>query len=218
MPASFTTLSGAAAPYLEENVSTNVISVQKPHGHGAETDVPRDELFSGLRFDANGDERPDFVLNRPGFRDAKFIVTGANFGCASSREAAVTALTAFGIRCVIAPSVGEIFFNNCFKFGVLPIILPENDVLALAAEAAPGEPSAIFSADLVNSELVTPSGRKLDIPLPAFRRQQLLEGLDEVALTLRRADEIAAFHRAAGERQPWIYGIAPAASEGRRQS
>ncbi len=217
MPASFTTLSGAAAPYLEENVSTNVISVQKPHGHGADTDVPRDELFSGLRFDANGKERPDFVLNRPEFRDAKFIVTGANFGCASSREAAVIALTAFGIRCVIAPSVGEIFFNNCFKFGVLPIILPENDVLALAEEASPGAPSAIFSADLVNSELATPSGRKLGIPLPAFRRQQLLEGLDEVELTLQRADEIAAFHRSAGGRQPWIYGLAPAASAGRSQ-
>ncbi len=205
MATCFTTLSGAAAPYLEENVSTNVISVQKPHGQGADTDDPRDELFSGLRFDENGKERPEFVLNRPEFRDAKFIVTGANFGCASSREAAVIALTAFGIRCVIAPSIGDIFFNNCFRFGVLPIILPEDDVLALAAEAAPGAPSAVFSADLVKSELVTPSGRRLGIPLPAFRRQQLLEGLDEVELTLRRADEIAEFQRSASERQPWIY-------------
>jgi len=208
MTASFTTLSGAAAPYLEENVSTNVISVQKPHGQGEDRTDPRDELFSGLRFDANGKERPDFVLNRPEFRDAKFIVAGGNFGCASSREAAVTALSAFGIRCVIAPSMGEIFFNNCFKFGVLPIILPEDDVLALAAEAAPGAPGAIFSADLANSELVTPSGRKLAIRLPAFRRQQLLEGLNEVELTLRRADDIAAFHRSAAEQHPWVYGVA----------
>ena len=213
MPASFTTLSGAAAPYLEENVSTNVISVQKPHGDVADTVDPRNELFSGLRFDATGKERLDFVLNRPEFRDAKFIVTGANFGCASSREAAVIALAAFGIRCVIAPSVGDIFFNNCFKFGVLPIILPEDDVLALAAEAAPGAPSALFSADLVNSELVVPSGRKLAIPLPAFRRQQLLEGLNEVDLTLQSADEIAEFHRSAGDRQPWVYGLKSAASD-----
>ncbi len=209
MATSFTTLSGAAAPYLEENVSTNVISVQKPHGQSADTDDPRDELFSGLRFDENGKERPEFVLNRPEFRDAKFIVTGANFGCASSREAAVIALTAFGIRCVIAPSVGEIFFNNCFKFGVLPIILPQPDVLALAAEAEPGAPSAVFSADLPNSELTTPSGRKLAIPLPAFRRRQLLEGLNEVELTLRRSEEIAAFHESASKQQPWVYGLAP---------
>ncbi|MEE8332406.1 MAG: 3-isopropylmalate dehydratase small subunit [Alphaproteobacteria bacterium] len=214
MATSFTTLSGAAAPYLEENVSTNVISVQKPHGQKSDTDDPRDELFSGLRFDENGKERPEFVLNRPEFRDAKFIVTGANFGCASSRELAVTALADFGIRCVIAPSVGDIFFNNCFKFGVLPIILPEDDVLALAAEAAPGAPSTVFSADLVKSELVTPSGRKLAIPLPAFRRQQLLEGLDEVELTLRRSAEIAEFQRSASERQPWVYGLAPTPNEG----
>ena len=214
MPASFTTLSGAAAPYLEENVSTNVISVQKPHGQSPGNDDPRDELFSGLRFDENCKERPDFIFNQPEFRDAKFIVAGANFGCASSRENAVTALCAFGIRCVIAPSTGEIFFNNCFKFGVLPIILPEDDVLALAAEAAPGAPSAIFSADLVTSELVSPSGRKLAIPLPAFRRQQLLEGLNEVELTLRRADEIAAFHHTAGGQQPWIYNLAPTSNAG----
>lgn len=209
MTASFTTLSGAAAPYLEENVSTNVISVQKPHGQSADATDPRDELFSGLRFDANGKERPNFVLNRPEFRNAKFIVAGANFGCASSREQAVTALSAFGIRCVIAPSMGEIFFNNCFRFGVLPIILPEDEVLALAEEASPGAPAAIFSADLIDSELITPSGRKLSIPLPAFRRQQLLEGLDEVGLTLRRAQDIAAFHRSAAGRQPWVYGIVP---------
>jgi 3-isopropylmalate/(R)-2-methylmalate dehydratase small subunit len=209
MGTSFTTLSGAAVPYLEENVSTNVISVQKPHGHDPANADPRDELFSGLRFDEKGNERSDFVFNRPEFRDAKFIIAGANFGCASSRENAVIALSAFGIRCVIAPSTGDIFFNNCFKFGVLPIVLPEDDVLALAAEAAPGGPSAIFSADLVASELVTPSGRKLAIPLPAFRRQQLLEGLNEVELTLRRADDIATFHDTAGGQQPWIYDLPP---------
>jgi 3-isopropylmalate/(R)-2-methylmalate dehydratase small subunit len=222
MAVSFTTLTGAAAPYLEENVSTNVISVQKPQGQVAADADPRDELFSGLRFDENGDEFPDFVLNRPEYRTVKFIITGANFGCASSRERAVVALSDFGIRCVIAPSVGDIFFNNCFKFGVLPIILPEDEVLALAAEAAPGSPpsappgetGAIFSADLIKSELVTPSGRTLAIPLPAFRRQQLLEGLDEVELTLKRAGEIDAFHRSAAENQPWVYGISEAAGGG----
>jgi 3-isopropylmalate/(R)-2-methylmalate dehydratase small subunit len=214
MSTAFTILTGAAAPYLEENVSTNVISVQKPHGRSTEDEDPRDELFSGLRFDENGAEVADFVLNRPAFRDAKFIIAGANFGCASSRENAVTALAAFGIRCVIAPSVGDIFFNNCFKFGVLPVILPQDEVLALAEEAAPGAPSAIFSADLTSNELVTPSGRMLAIPLPAFRRQQLLEGLNEVELTLRRAAEIAAFHRTASRQAPWIYDMAPASKAG----
>jgi 3-isopropylmalate/(R)-2-methylmalate dehydratase small subunit len=203
----FTTLSGVAAPYLEENVSTNVISLQKPPGAPPYAS-PRDELFSGLRFDAAGHEVADFILNRPGWRAAKFILAGANFGCASSREAAVRALAAFGIRCVVAPSMGEIFFNNCFRFGVLPVILPRADVLALAAEAGP---DAVFSADLARNALVSPGGRELAIALPEFRRQQLLEGLDEVALTLRRADGIAAFHRAAGERWPWVYRIAPPA-------
>lgn len=214
MSTSFTTLSGAAVPYLEENVSTNVISVQKPHGSEDANADPRDELFSGLRFDAGGREFPDFIFNRQEYRDAKFIVAGANFGCASSRENAVTALSAFGIRCVIAPSVGDIFFNNCFKFGVLPVILPEDDVLALAAEAAPGAPSAIFSADLTASELITPCGRKLTIPLPAFRRQQLLEGLNEVELTLRRADNIATFHQTAKGQQPWIYDLTSTTNAG----
>ena len=207
MSSAFTTLSGVAVPYLEENVSTNVISVQKPHGQDDANADPRDELFSGLRFDENGNKYPNFIFNKPEFHDAKFLVAGANFGCASSRENAVTALSAFGIRCVIAPSTGDIFFNNCFKFGVLPIILPEDDVLALAAEATPGAPSAIFSADLTTSELVTPSGRKLAIPLPSFRRQQLLEGLNEVELTSRRADDIAAFHKMAREHQPWNYDL-----------
>lgn len=213
MGTSFTKLSGAAAPYLEENVSTNVISVQKPHGHDPATADPRDELLSGLRFDESGVERPEFVLNRPEFREAKFLIAGANFGCASSRENAVIALSNFGIRCVIAPSTGDIFFNNCFKFGVLPLILPQDEVLALAEEAAPGAPSAIFSADLIKNELVTPSGRTLAIPLPAFRRQQLLDGLNEVELTLRRVDEIDAFHRSATEKQPWVYGLRPLQGE-----
>jgi len=202
----FTTLTGAAAPYLEENVSTNVISVQRPHSAPPYAQ-PSDELFFGLRFDADGNEIADFVLNRPQYRAVKFLIAGANFGCASSRENAVTALAAFGIRCVIAPSVGDIFFNNCFKFGVLPILLPEDAVLALADEAAPGAPDAIFTADLPNDTLTTPSGRKIAIPLPAFRRQQLLEGLDEIALTLRRGNEIAAFHEAAAAERPWVYGL-----------
>lgn len=213
MSNAFSTLTGVAVPYLEENVSTNVISVQKPHGDDPANADPRNELFSGLRFNSDGTERPDIIFNRSEFRDAKFIIVGANFGCASSRENAVVALRNFGIRCVIAPSTGDIFFNNCFKFGVLPIILPQDEVLALAKEAEPGAPSARFSADLNTSELRTPSGRTLTIPLPAFRRQQLLEGVNEVELTLRRADEIAAFQDGARSGQPWIYDLPLTADE-----
>jgi 3-isopropylmalate/(R)-2-methylmalate dehydratase small subunit len=206
MAESFATLTGPAAPYLEENVATNVISVQRPHSAGPYKD-PGDELFFGLRFDEDGREIPDFVLNRPRYRDAKFLIAGANFGCASSREAAVTALSAFGIRCVIAPSVGDIFFNNCFKFGVLPVLLPEADVLALAEEASSGGKSGDFIADLNENSLTAPSGQTFEISLPEFRRTQLLEGLDEIALTMRSADDIAAFHRAAADERPYLYGL-----------
>ena len=122
-----------------------------------------------------GKQIPAFVLNRPQFRDAKFLLTGVNVGCGSSREAAVHALVAFGIRCVIAPSFGDIFYSNCFKNGVLPIIRSEAEVLALAREAEPGGSAAVFTADLLASTLVTPSGRTIRIELAAFRRQQLLE-------------------------------------------
>ena len=123
------------------------------------------------------------------------------------------ALAAFGIRCVVAPSVGEIFFNNCFRFGVLPVLLPQADVLALAEEAVPGAPDAIFTADLEASALVAPSGRTFAIPLPAFRRRQLLEGLDEVSLTLQRAADIAGFHETALARAPWLYETGSAAGK-----
>ncbi len=202
----FTMLTGPAAPYLEENVATNVISVQRPHSAGPYKH-PGDELFFGLRFDGDGNEIPDFVLNRPRYRDSRFLIAGANFGCASSREAAVTALSAFGIRCVVAPSVGDIFFNNCFKFGVLPVLLPEADVLSLAEEASSGETSGEFSADLLANLLTAPSGKTYPISLPEFRRTQLLEGLDEIALTMRNAGDIAAFHSAAAAERPYLYRL-----------
>lgn len=199
----FDVLTGVAAPYLETNVSTNTISVQKAHtAGGAEAGVTRDDLFSGLRFDREGREVPSFVLNRVPFRAARFLITGGNFGCGSSREAAVHAIAAFGIRCVIAPSFGEIFFNNCFKNGVLPIVLAEAEVIAIAREAEAG---GAFTADLAANTLVTPDGRRYPVTIPAFRRQQLLEGLDEIDLTLRREAEITAFHAGLVQRRPWMY-------------
>lgn len=203
MAATFTVLSGVAAPYLESNVSTNNISQQKAHGTGGvEAGETADDLFASVRFDRDGREIPTFILNRAPFRSAKFLLTGGNFGCGSSREGAIHALVAFGIRCVIAPSFGEIFFNNCFKNGMLPVVLAEQNVLALAAEAETG---GIFTADLPANILTTPSGQRIAIELPAFRRQQLLDGLDEIGLTLQRATDIAAFHADAAGKRPWVY-------------
>ncbi len=205
MAKTFTVLSGVAAPYLESNVSTNNISQQKAHGTGGvEASETGDDLFAAVRFDRDGREVPTFILNRPPFSSAKFLLTGGNFGCGSSREGAIHALVAFGIRCVIAPSFGEIFFNNCFKNGMLPIVLTEEQVLALAAEAETG---GIFAADLPANVLTTPSGQRVAIELPAFRRQQLLDGLDEIGLTLQRATDIAAFHADAAGKRPWVYSM-----------
>ncbi|MFN0300066.1 MAG: 3-isopropylmalate dehydratase small subunit [Burkholderiales bacterium] len=205
MAKTFTVLSGVAAPYLESNVSTNNISQQKAHGTGGiEAPETGDDLLATVRFDRDGREIPTFILNHPPFRSAKFLLTGGNFGCGSSREGAIHALVAFGIRCVIAPSFGEIFFNNCFKNGMLPIVLTEQQVLALAAEAETG---GIFAADLPANVLTTPSGRRVAIALPAFRRQQLLDGLDEIGLTLQRATDIAAYHADATGKRPWVYSM-----------
>lgn len=169
-----------------------------------ETTEPVD-LFTGMRFDAEGGEIPEFVLNKPEFREAKILVTGENFGCGSSREAAVWALAAFGIRCVIAPSFGQIFANNCYKSGVLPVALPQDAVFRIAKEAAPGAPNALFTVDLMETEIVAPSGEKVSFSIPAFRREQLLDGTDEIELSLRREKFIDAYHAEVHSKKPWRF-------------
>ena len=209
----FTTLVGAAAPLLRDNIDTDTISP------GTKTSRPGDkvefsekgsshlaqELFANWRYDEDGNELPQFVLNRPPFRAAKILIAGANFGCGSSRESAVWMLKEFGIRCVIAPSIAGIFTDNCFANAVLPITLPESTVRELADEAAPGAPAALFTVDLSTSEVVTPSGRVVAFSLPEFRRRGLLEGLDELAVTLQSAARIEAFLARARRDWPWAY-------------
>ena len=204
-------LQGAAAPLLVDEMDAQLLAprtdAERGGGEtqgGAET-VIQENLFSTLRFDASGAEIPGFVLNRPEFREAKFLLAGTNVGCGSAREHAVWALTAFGIRCVIAPSFGPLFHSYCFKNGVLPITLDVAEVARLAEEAAPGAPGAIFSVEVESQTLVTPSGRSIQFSIPAFRRQQLLEGLDELDMTLRLQPEIAAFHAKAVLKKPWLY-------------
>jgi 3-isopropylmalate/(R)-2-methylmalate dehydratase small subunit len=209
--AALKTLSGAAAPLLMDEMDAQLLAprteAEKGGGKtqgGAET-VIQENLFTTLRFDANGREVPDFVLNRPEFREAKFLIAGTNVGCGSAREHAVWALTAFGIRCVIAPSYGPLFHSYCFKNGVLPITLDAAEVARLAGEAAPGAPKAIFSVDVAAQTLVAPSGRSVAFSIPTFRLQQLLEGIDELDMTLKLQPEIAAFHAKAAQRKPWLY-------------
>jgi 3-isopropylmalate/(R)-2-methylmalate dehydratase small subunit len=203
------TLSGSAAPLLIDNVNTDQIApMYRPAQAGVLRGlaVKREDLagmlFAGLRYDTQDREIPDFVLNRPPFRNACFLLGGANFGCGSSRDTAALMLSAFGIRCVIAPSFGEIFRDNCFNAGMLPLTLPRETVAALAAEADDG---SAFVLDVAAQNLRSPSGGGVSFEVPAFRREQLLTGADEIALTLQRKAEIVAYQERECAAHPWVY-------------
>ncbi len=207
----FTTLVGAAAPLLRDNIDTDTIAPgsgplkTKPVLTEKGSTTLAEELFANWRYDSAGNEIADFVLNRPPYRTARILLAGANFGCGSSRESAVWMLKEWGIRCVIASSFGEIFYNSCFKNGVLPVVLPAATVAELAAEALPVAPSAQFTVDLAETVLTTPQGRSIRFTVPELRRRGLLEGLDDIELTLRRAAEIGAFLDVARQTYPWAY-------------
>ena len=199
----FTVHEGIAAPLLHRDLNTDVIVrierlVAEPRERLGEF------LFESLRYRHGGEPDPDFVLNGEGHCDATILIAGANFGCGSSREGAVWALASFGIRCVIAPSFGEIFYNNCFQNGVLPIVLPEDDVLALAKVAAV---PARFIVDLEQQRITTPKGRELDFEVAPARREALLEGLDGIGMTLKRKAVIDAYRDRDRSARPWIHGI-----------
>jgi 3-isopropylmalate/(R)-2-methylmalate dehydratase small subunit len=160
-------------------------------------------LFFELRTNLDGSENPDFMLNKPAYRQAKILVAGANFGCGSSREHAPWALLDFGIRCVIAPSFADIFFNNCFKNGVLPIALPQADVDKLMEDAERGA-NAVVTVDLEKQEIRGPDGGCIHFDVDPFRKQCLLNGWDDIGLTLRNEKKISAFEAARRQSQPWI--------------
>jgi 3-isopropylmalate/(R)-2-methylmalate dehydratase small subunit len=202
-------LTGPAAPLLIDNVNTDVIAPMfRPAQAGTLRGlaVKRADLagmlFAGWRYDAQDREIPDFVLNRPLFRNAKFLLGGANFGCGSSRDTAALMLSAFGIRCVVAPSFGEIFRDNCFNAGMLPLALARDVVAGLADEANDG---ADFSLDVAAQILRTPTGRTVRFELPSFRREQLVSGADEITLTLRRNAEILAYQERERAAHPWAF-------------
>lgn len=204
----FVTLTAAAAPIPWTNVDTDrIIRVERC------AQVPRERMgdwaFEMDRFDAAGAPDPSFVLNRAPFRGAEILVAGENFGCGSSREMAVWAIAGMGVRCVIAPSFGEIFFGNCFQNGLLPIRLAPEAVERLLARLAQARDAAqaTLTVDLAQCRIATPWGETLAFEVEPMRRQMLLEGLDPVGLTLTRADAIDAFQARDRERRPWIHQV-----------
>ena len=197
----FTTLTAVAAPLPMVNVDTDMI-VPKQFLKTIKRTGLGEGLFYELRYDENGKAK-DFVLDRPAYKEAKILVAGENFGCGSSREHAPWALLDFGIRCVIAPSFADIFYNNCFKNGILPITLPQEQIDLLMDDAERGA-NAIVTVDLEKQEITGPDGGKISFEIDAFRKHCLLNGLDDIALTLEKDDKIAAFESQRGGAQPWL--------------
>ena len=197
----FTELAGVAAPLPMINVDTDML-IPKQHLKTIKRTGLGKHLFEEMRFDDNGDENPDFILNKTAYRDAKIIVAGKNFGCGSSREHAPWALLDFGIRCVIAPSFADIFYNNCLKNGILPIALPQEDIDKLMDDAERGA-NAVISIDLAAQEIRGPDGGVIHFDIDPFHKKCLLEGLDDIGLTFEKKDAIASFEERMQSARPW---------------
>jgi 3-isopropylmalate/(R)-2-methylmalate dehydratase small subunit len=200
----FTVLEGVAAPLMRPNINTDII-IRIERLRDFEGDKLGPYAFESWRYRPDGSEDPAFVLNKPQYRQARIMIAGDNFACGSSREAAVWALQAFGIRCVIAPSFGTIFFSNCFQNGVLPVILPPKVVDELAAEVEATQGKGRVTIDLHRCVVISPSGKEAAFTIDAMLRQGMLEGLDQIELTRAREPQIAAFQARDRASYPWIY-------------
>jgi len=198
----FKKLKDVTAPLNMINVDTDMI-IPKQYLKTIHRTGLGKALFDEMRFNTDGSEKPDFVLNRPAYRKASILVAGDNFGCGSSREHAPWALLDFGIRCVIAPSFADIFYGNCFKNGILPIKLPQEDVNKLMDDAERGA-NAVISVDLENQEIRGPDGGMIKFEIDPFRKQVLLNGWDDIALTLRAEDKITTFEKTRHTQAPWL--------------
>ena len=196
----FTTLTGVAAPLRIVNVDTDMI-IPKQYLKTIKRTGLGQGLFAEMRYWDNGAENPDFVLNKPAYRKAQILVAGANFGCGSSREHAPWALLDFGIRCVIATSFADIFYNNCFKNGILPITVSPEDLEKLFDDAERGA-NATLTIDLGAQEIRGPDGGRVTFDLDPFRKHCLLNGLDDIGLTLSKAPAIDAYEQKLSAR-PW---------------
>ena len=197
----FTTLSGIAAPLHLVNVDTDMI-IPKQYLKTIKRTGLGTGLFSELRYKDDGSDNPDFVLNKPAYKNAKILVAGDNFGCGSSREHAPWALLDFGIRCVISTSFADIFYNNCFKNGILPIVVSQDDLDKLMDDASRGS-NAILTVDLEAQEITGPDGGRIGFEIDAFRRHCLLNGLDDIGLTLEKATSIDSFEKQNASSRPW---------------
>jgi 3-isopropylmalate/(R)-2-methylmalate dehydratase small subunit len=198
----FTTLSGIAAPMPLVNIDTDMIIPKqflktiKRSGLGA-------NLFDEMRFTQDGAEIPDFVLNQPAYREAQILVAGDNFGCGSSREHAPWAIADFGIRCVISTSFADIFYSNCFKNGILPIVLPEDQRDLLMKDAEKGA-NARIEVDLEAQTVTSSDGEVFSFEVDAFKKHCLLNGLDDIGLTMEKAAAIDTFEAEASAVRPWV--------------
>tara|TARA_R110002124_G_scaffold44389_3_gene135283 strand:- start:1214 stop:1819 length:606 start_codon:yes stop_codon:yes gene_type:complete len=198
----FNKLTGVAAPMPLINIDTDMIIPKQFLKTIKRTGLGKN-LFDEMRYDDNGNEIADFVLNKPAYRKAQILVTGENFGCGSSREHAPWALADFGIKCVIAASFADIFYNNCFQNGILPIVLPQAEVDKLMDDAERGQ-NAVVTIDLVAQEIRGPDGGVISFDLDPFRKHCMLEGLDGVGLTMKKEAEIATYEARHAAEQPWL--------------
>ncbi|NBE09255.1 3-isopropylmalate dehydratase small subunit [Paragemmobacter ruber] len=197
----FTTLTGIAAPMPLVNIDTDMI-IPKQFLKTIQRSGLGKNLFDEMRYTQDGQEIPDFVLNQPAYRNAQILVAGDNFGCGSSREHAPWALLDFGIRCVISTSFADIFFNNCFKNGILPIVLPQDQVDVLMADAKKGA-NARITVDLEAQTVTTSDGQSFRFEVDPFRKHCLLNGLDDIGLTLEKAAAIDSFEKKVATLRPW---------------
>ncbi len=198
----FTKVEAVAAPMPLVNIDTDMIIPKqflktiKRSGLGV-------HAFDEMRYDDDGNEIPDFVLNKPAYRDAEIIIAGDNFGCGSSREHAPWALNDFGIKVIISTSFADIFYNNSFKNGMLPIVLPEEQVQALMEDASNGA-NARLTVDLEAQEITRPNGKKIAFEVDEFRKHCLINGLDDIGLTMQKAGSIETFEKKHEAAMPWV--------------
>ena len=197
----FEKLAGVAAPMPLVNIDTDMIIPKvflktiKRSGLGV-------NLFDEMRYDREGNEKPDFVLNKTQYREAKILVAGDNFGCGSSREHAPWAIADFGIKCVVSTSFADIFYNNCFKNGILPVVLPQDEVDILMKDAEKGA-NSIIEVDLENQTIASSDGEVFSFEVDPFKKHCLLNGLDDIGLTMEKEDKITAYESKAAQMFPW---------------
>lgn len=199
----FTKIRAVAAPLPITNVDTDMIIPQN-HLKTIERSGLGKFAFSNIRYNDDGSEREDFVLNKPAYRNAEILIAGENFGCGSSREHAPWALTDLGLRCIIAPSFADIFYGNCFKNGLLPIKLPQDVVDDLMKDAQHGA-NAVFTIDLESLEITRPDGGVIKFEIDSFRQHCLINGLDDIGLTMTKREKISEFEAGQKAQQPWLY-------------